>query len=118
MVRTDKKDFEDSQKAFHRTNYFNTKLYKQFTKAYKELSKKYERFKEGNQIRINKIWQMNDAEVKALADKIMRADQFIHEQQMFIYRQRTADAFFNFAKAKAAGATNDGAGNNQQNSAT
>ncbi len=103
---------------FQKTNYYDTKIYKQFTKAYKELQKKYERFEEGDQTRIDEIWRMNDAEAKAMVEKIMRADQVIHEQQLSITWERPTDAIFNFAKPKGAGAANDGASNNQANSGT
>jgi hypothetical protein len=61
---------------------------------------------------------MNDAEAKAMVEKIMRADQVIHEQQLSITWERPTDAIFSFAKPKGAGAANDGASNNQANSGT
>ena len=74
MVRAEQSDFERNQKDFQNKNYQDTKIYKQFTKAYKELQKKYERFEEGDQNRIDEIHAMNDAEAKAMVEKIMRAD--------------------------------------------
>lgn len=56
---------------------------------------------------------MNDAEAKAMVEKIMRADQVIHEQQLSIPWERPADLIFAFAKPKGAAAAADGASNNQ-----
>jgi hypothetical protein len=63
---------------------------------------------------------MNDAEAKAMVEKIMHADQVIHEQQLSIQWKRSSDPIFDFLKPKSGGeaAGNDNASNNNANSAT
>ena len=62
---------------------------------------------------------MNNAEATALAEKIMHADKVIHLQQLSIAWRPPSDAIFEFLKQRnnVSQNENDGASNNNQNSA-
>ena len=50
---------------------------------------------------MREVWQMNEAEAKALVEKIMHADKVIHMQQLNIPWKPPTDNFFSWLQDKA-----------------
>jgi hypothetical protein len=51
---------------------------------------------QADEVRIKKVWDMNESEAKDLVKKIMHCDQVIHEQQLNVGWKPPADKFFEF----------------------
>ena len=64
-----------------------------------------------DEVRIKKVWEMNETEAKELVKKIMHCDQVIHEQQLNVGWKMPSDKFFEFLHDNTThGATNSGTG--------
>lgn len=51
---------------------------------------------QADEVRIKKVWDMNEMEAKELVKKIMHCDQVIHEQQLNVGWKPPSDKFFDF----------------------
>lgn len=71
---------------------------------------KFENFVQADEVRIKKVWDMNETEAKELVKKIMHCDQVIHEQQLNVNWKAPNDKFFDFLHDNAMHGTNSGAG--------
>jgi len=98
IVREVKRNYHTELTGFQTANTEDSNKFKIFTKQFKELQKKFERFEKSDNNRLKEIWDMNLAEAKAIVQKIMHADQVIHQQQLDIPWKPPSDAIF---KAKS-----------------
>lgn len=65
---------------------------------------------QADEVRIKKVWDMNETEAKELVKKIMHCDQVIHEQQLNVNWKAPTDKFFDFLHDNSGhGAANSGA---------
>lgn len=59
-----------------------TEEYKRITRQFKELQRKFRHFERADLERYNEIQKMNELEVRELKEKIRKADETIHIQQL------------------------------------
>ena len=112
ILRTVKEKFERQSKDFQRENIKLTDDYKKFTKQFKELKNKFKRFEKSDENRFNEIWTMNEHEVRALSNKIIKAERVIHMQQLGINCEPPTDPIFGFSTEKSGAAAGASQANN------
>jgi dynein regulatry complex protein 1 len=91
----------NQDRRFKKENYTTTEDYKRITRQFKELQKKFRHFEKSDKKRFDEIWEMNDAEVKAMIDKIIKADKVVHVQQLGIPWVPPSDPIFGFSDASS-----------------
>merc|ERR1719398_411416 len=59
-----------------------TEEYKRLTRQFKDLQEKFHHFEQADEKKFREVWEMNEAEVRALINKVLQADRLLHEQQL------------------------------------
>jgi dynein regulatory complex protein 1 len=59
-----------------------TEEYKRLTRQFKDLQEKFHHFEQADGKKFLEVWNMNEAEVRALINKVLEADKLLHEQQL------------------------------------
>jgi dynein regulatory complex protein 1 len=77
-----RKLYYDKEKEFNRENVLLTEEFKKATRAFRELQKKYKHFEKDDTLRYQEIFDMNAAESRTLAGKILKCDKTIYVQQL------------------------------------
>merc|ERR1712159_640938 len=86
--------------------------YKQVTDQFKDLQTKFLHFQKLDAQRYRDVWEMNEKNVTALMQKVLKADKIIHEQQLGLEWAPPSDEVFQLRTSEAVGDANpaDGAG--------
>jgi dynein regulatory complex protein 1 len=74
--------FFEEERKLTELNIKLTAEFKQKTKAFNELQRKFRHFEKADTTRFNEIWEMNEAEVRELAAKVIKCDRTIYMQQL------------------------------------
>lgn len=74
--------FYEEERKLTELNIKLTAEFKQKTKAFNELQRKFRHFEKADTTRYNEIWEMNENEVKELAQKVIKCDRTIYMQQL------------------------------------
>lgn len=59
-----------------------TEEYKRLTRQFKDLQEKFHHFEQADEKKFREVWEMNEAEVRALINKVLQADELLHQQQL------------------------------------
>jgi len=76
------KKYNESEKKYRDENQELTREYKRITKQFKDLQKKFRHFEKADYTKYSDIFNMNEQEIKDLANKVLQADRTIHIQQL------------------------------------
>jgi len=89
-----------------------TEEYKRVTEQFKDLQTKFLHFQKLDAQRYRDVWEMNEKNVTALMQKVLKADKIIHEQQLGLEWAPPSDEVFQLRTSEAVGDANpaDGAG--------
>ncbi len=92
-----------------RTNLTHTREYKAASERFSILQAKFQHFQKADQIRFEEIKSMNEAEVKTMMQKIIKADKVIHMQQLGIPWTPPAEYILNYLEGTTAATATMGA---------
>jgi len=85
-----------------KTNMTLTRDYKSASERFSILQAKFQHFQKADQIRFEEIKSMNEAEVKTMMQKIIKADKVIHMQQLGIPWTPPAEYILNYLEGATA----------------
>lgn len=76
--------YHKSDQKYKQENFDLTEEYKRITRQFKDLQSKCKHFEEADEKKFREVWEMEEAEVQHLINKVLDADRIIHEQQLGI----------------------------------
>merc|ERR1711959_778085 len=85
-----------------------TEEYKRVTEQFKDLQTKFLHFQKLDAQRYRDVWDMNEKNVTALMQKVLKADKIIHEQQLGLEWAPPSDEIFQIRTDTAADLAEDG----------
>jgi dynein regulatory complex protein 1 len=74
--------YQSLDQKFKHSNVELTEEYKRLTRQFKDLQEKFHHFEQADEKKFREVWEMNEAEVRALISKVLAADKLLHEQQL------------------------------------
>jgi len=87
---------EEAEEKAEKTNAQLTRDFKSASERFSILQAKFQHFKKADQIRYEEIKAMNEAEVKTMMQKIIKADKVIHMQQLGVPWTQPPDYILNY----------------------
>ncbi len=94
-----------AERAAEEDNAKLTRGFKNVSERFSILQAKFQHFQKADQIRFEEIKAMNEAEVKTLMQKIIKADKVIHMQQLGVPWTPPPDDILNYVEGKSGVAT-------------
>lgn len=71
-----------NEAGYMKANAQLTDKFKKMSRAFNELRKKFRHFEKADTQKFSEIWAMNELEVKDLANKVLKCDKIIYQQQL------------------------------------
>lgn len=71
-----------NEQEYNKKNIKLTEQFKRVSQAFNKLRRQFRHFEKADTARFNEIWEMNESEVRELANKVLKCDRIIYEQQL------------------------------------
>lgn len=67
------------EEEYNQENIKLTEAFKRISQAFNKLRRQFRHFEKADTAKFTEIWEMNEAEVKDLANKVLKCDKIVYE---------------------------------------